>query len=66
MKLGNRLILVLTRLLWHGKRRFPPVAAVVFSRVIGTVFDGYPGPSLSAASINRALSGQALDRWKRT
>ena len=32
----------------------------------GTAFAGYPGVSLSAASMNRALSGQALDGGKRT
>ena len=37
-----------------------------FGLGFGTALGGYPGVSLSAASMNRALSGQALDRWKRT
>ena len=33
---------------------------------VWTAFGGYSGTSLIAASMNRALSGQAPDRWKRS
>ena len=41
-------------------------ATTAFGSRLDAFFDGYPGSSRAATSVNRALSGQALESWKRT